>query len=160
MRSLYWISIRPGAKEFLSPGRRIASQWIYTSPNRSAQRGLADSCSGFSFLTAPWLRHLGFPSSGRLPLARAHTLRWIRSCGQTVSGRRCGPGSQIGASARTIWTARWRKRRSITKRAQPPAKACGGASCCLIREAVREPLERDTLYGPVTHTEPAFAILV
>ena len=40
------------------------------------------------------LRHRGFPGSGRLPLARAHTLRWIRSSGQTVSARRRRSGSQ------------------------------------------------------------------
>ena len=30
----------------------------------------------------------------------------------------------------------------------------------LIREAGREPLERDTLYRPVTRTESAFTVLV
>ena len=39
---------------------------------------------------------LGLSGSGRLPLARAHTLRWIRPASQTVSGRRRGQGSQVG----------------------------------------------------------------
>ena len=30
----------------------------------------------------------------------------------------------------------------------------------LIREAGREPMERDTLYRPVTRTETAFTVLV
>ncbi len=51
--------------------------------------------------------------------------------------------------------------RSTTMPARPPAKALRrGELLRLIREAGREPVERDTLYRPVQRTESAFTVLV
>ncbi len=65
------------------------------------------------------------------------------------------------ASAPTTSTARWWKRRSTTTPAPRRRKGLRrGELLRLIREAGREPFERDTLYRKVERTESTLTVLV
>jgi hypothetical protein len=55
----------------------------------------------------------------------------------------------------------WRKKFERRMRERPLPKGCSGTTTVrLIREAGRDPIERDMLYRPVTRTETSFTVAV